>query len=139
MAEDLNGLIRLTRSDVEPAVEVLVRAFNDYPLLKYYYPDEQQRQKVAAYFLSMAVLIGIRYGDVYATSSNLEGVTVWMPYESYPVSFWKGLWAIPFSVLFGFGRSGGYRMKPVGDYIDAVHQRLAPFRHLFLQTIAKLN
>ena len=26
-------------------------------------------------------------------------------------------------------------MKPVGDYIDAVHQRLAPFRHGFLQTI----
>ena len=135
VAEDLNSLLRLTRSDVGPAVEILVRAFNNYPLLKYYFPDESNRQKVSRYFLSSAVLSGIRYGEAYATSSNLEGVAVWMPSENYHVTFWRLLRAAPLSVLFGLGRYGGFRMKQVGAYIDAVHRRLAPYRHGFLQTI----
>ena len=134
-AEDLNGLQRLTRADIKPAVEVLVRAFHEYPLLTYYYPDTLNRQKVAGYFLSFAVLAGIRYGEVFATSPDMEGIAVWMPSENYPVSVWKMLRAIPLSVIFGFGRSGGYKMKLAGEHIDAVHKRLATFRHGFLQTI----
>ncbi|MFC1964391.1 GNAT family N-acetyltransferase [Chloroflexota bacterium] len=39
------------------------------------------------------------------------------------------------SEMFGFGRYGGGRMRGLGQYIDAVHSRLAPFKHWFLQAI----
>jgi len=135
MVADLNGLVRLTKAQVKPAAEMFARAFQDYPLLQYYFPDELERKKIASYFVSVAVFSGIRYGEIYATSPNLEGVAVWFPPGNYPVTIWKLVRSVPLSVIFGFGRYGGGRMRQLGEYIDAVHQRLAPFRHWFLQII----
>ena len=132
---DIEGFIRLDKSNVKPAVEVLVKAFRNYPMLQYYYPGEKERDKVSYYFLSLAVFTGIRYGEVYATSPNMEGIAVWIPSDNYPVTFWKGLRSVPLRIIFGFGRYGGFRMKGLGEHIDTVHQRLTPFKHWFLQTI----
>ncbi len=74
MSDDTDGLIRLNMSNAKPAVEVLVRAFQNYPLLQYYFPNEAEREKISSYFLSFAVNTGISYGEVYATSPNLEGI-----------------------------------------------------------------
>jgi hypothetical protein len=88
MSNDIEGLIRLNKSNAKPAVEVLVRAFLNYPILQYYFPSEVAREKISYYFLSFAVFTGISYGEVYTTSSNLEGIAVWMPSTNYPVTFW---------------------------------------------------
>jgi ribosomal protein S18 acetylase RimI-like enzyme len=81
------------------------------------------------------VYSGIRYGEVYATSSNLEGIAIWIPSNNYPVTFWKMLRSVPLSKIFGLGRYGGSKMNTFNDYIDSVHQRQAPFKHWFLQAI----
>jgi len=125
----------LTKSDIKPAVKVLARAFQNYTLLQYYFPDELKRQKIATYFLASAVFSGIRYGEIYATSSNLEGIAVWMPSENYPVTSLRLLRSVPLSIIFGFGRYGGFRIRQPGEYMDAAHRRLAPFRHWFLEVI----
>lgn len=135
MVADLNGLVRLTKAQVKPAAEVLARSFQNYPLLQYYFPDELERKKIASYFVSFAIFSGIRYGEIYATSPNLEGVAIWVPSDNYPVTIWKLVRSVPLSVIFGFGRYGGGRMRQLGEYVDAVHQRLAPFQHWFLQVI----
>ena len=126
MSNDIEGLIRLNKSNAKPAVEVLVRAFLNYPILQYYFPSEVAREKISYYFLSFAVFTGISYGEVYTTSSNLEGIAVWMPSTNYPVTFW---------IIFGLGMHGGSKMRRLGEYLDAVHERLTPFNHWFLQTI----
>jgi len=114
---------------------VLNRAFHNYPLLQYYFPEELERKKITSYFLSLAIYSSIRYGEIYATSPNMEGVAIWFPSDNYPVNIWKLVRSVPISVIFGFSRYGGGRMKQLGEYIDAVHQRLSPFRHWFLQVI----
>jgi len=135
MSNDMKGLVRINKDNAEPSVEVLVRAFRNYPLLKYYFPDKSKREKVSTYFLSFAVYSGIRYGEVYATSSNLEGIAIWIPSDNYPITFWKMLRSVPLSKIFGFGRYGGSKMKHFNEHLDSVHQRQAPFKHLFLQAI----
>ncbi len=135
MIADLNNLVRLNKAQVKPAAEVLSRAFQNYPLLQYYFHDELERKKIALYFVSFAIFSGIRYGEIYATSPNLEGVAIWLPSGNYPVTIWKLVRSVPLSVIFGFGRYGGGRMRQLGEYVDAVHQRLAPFGHWFLQVI----
>ena len=135
MSNDIEGLIRLNKSNAKPAVEVLVRAFRNYPLLQYYFPSEVEREKISYYFLSFAVFTGISYGEVYATSPNLEGVAVWIPSTNYPVTFWRLLHSVPPLIIFGLGMHGGSKMRRLGEYIDTVHQRLTPFKHWFLQTI----
>ncbi len=135
MSDDTDGLIRLNMSNAKPAVEVLVRAFQNYPLLQYYFPNEIEREKISSYFLSFAVFTGISYGEVYAPSPNLEGIAVWIPSANYPVTFWRQLRSVPLPVIFGFGASGGSKMRHIGEYMDTVHKRLTPFKHWFLQTI----
>ena len=135
MATDLDGLCRLTKAQVKPAAEMLARAFHNYPLFRYYFPEELERKKITSYFLSLAIYSGIRYGEIYATSLNMEGVAIWLPSDNYPVNIWKLVRSVPISVIFGFGRYGGGRMRQLGEYVDVVHQRLSPFRHWFLQVI----
>ena len=94
-----------------------------------------ERETISNYFLSVVVYSGIKYGEVYVTSSNLEGIAVWMPSNNYPVTLWEMLRSVPLSIIFGFGRYGGSKMRRFSDYLDSVHQRLAPFKHWFLQTI----
>jgi len=135
MSKDIKSLVRINKDNAETAVEVLGSAFRNYPLLKYYFPKESNREKISNYFLSFAVYSGIRYGEVYATSSNLEGIAIWIPSNNYPVTFWKMLRSVPLSRILGFGRYGGSKMKHFADYTDSVHQRQAPFKHWFLQAI----
>ena len=135
MSAELEDLLRLNKSHIKPAVKVLTGAFQNYPLLNYYYPDELTKKRIAHYFLSLAVFSGIRYGEIYATSHNLEGVAVWIPSDKYPMTFWRMLRSVPLSVIFGLGRYGGNKMRHLSGHIDAVHQRLAPFKHWFLQAV----
>jgi GNAT superfamily N-acetyltransferase len=132
---DNGDIIRLVKQDAEPAIKSLARAFHEYPLLKYYFPDEKKREKIAYYFMAGSVYSGTGYGEVYATSSNMEGVAVWIPSECYPPTTRLYLRYIPFRIIFGLAWHGFIKLKKLGDYIDSAHVRLAPFRHLFLQTV----
>jgi len=135
MESELSGLIRLEKSQLKPAAEVLSRAFQNYPLLRYYFPDELKRRKMASFFVSVPVYYGLRYGEVYATSTDLEGIAVWLPSENFPMAVWKILRSVPMSVLFSFGRYGGSKMRSLGAYIDETHKRLVPYPHWFLQVV----
>jgi ribosomal protein S18 acetylase RimI-like enzyme len=135
MNSGTEGTVRLDRSHARRAAEVLVRAFWNHPPLQYYFPGEVERERIAPYFFSLTVFNGIRYGEVYATSPDLEGIAVWLPSDNYPVTLWRLLRSVRLSEILGFGRNGGSRMKGLGQYIDAVHSRLAPFKHWFLQAI----
>jgi GNAT superfamily N-acetyltransferase len=135
MSTDIESLIRIYKEQVEPSVEVLVNAFRNYPLFQHYFPNESNREKISYYVLSFVVYSGIKYGEVYATSHNMEGIAVWIPSNNYPLTFWKMLRAVPLSKIFSLGRYGGSKMRNFNEYIDSVHQRLAPFKHWFLQAI----
>lgn len=99
MSNDIKGLIRLNKSNVKPAVDVLVRAFWNHPPIKYYFPDEAERGRIAPYFFTLSVSNGIRHGEVHATSQDFEGITVWLPSDNYPVTLWRLLRCAPFRCL----------------------------------------
>jgi ribosomal protein S18 acetylase RimI-like enzyme len=128
-------IVRVDRSRAGRAVETLVAAFRDRPPFSLYYPVEAERRRVAPPLIAMAVYPGVRYGEVHATAPDFAGVAVWVPSEAYPVSLWRLLRATPLRLFVQFGRSGGYRMMWLGQYVDAVHGRLAPFKHMYLQSL----
>jgi ribosomal protein S18 acetylase RimI-like enzyme len=128
-------IVRVDRSRAGEAVETLVAAFRDRPPLSLYYPVEAERRRVAPPLMAMAVYPSVRYGEVYATAPDFAGVAVWMPSESYPVSLWRLLRATPLRLFVQFGRSDGYRLMRLGRHVDAVHGRLAPFGHMYLQSL----
>ena len=135
MNNNLGSLIRINKDMAEPAAKVLAKAFEDYPLLQFYFPDNSIREKISNYFLSVAVYSGIRYGEVYTTSENLEGIAVWIPSKNYPLTIWKILRSVPISKILGFGRHGGSKLKHFNEVIDTIHLQQTPFKHWFLQAI----
>jgi ribosomal protein S18 acetylase RimI-like enzyme len=135
MDKGFESLIRINKDCAKPAVKVLSNAFRDFPLLQFYFPDNLIREKILNYFLSFVVYTGIKYGEVYTTSNNLEGIAVWLPSKNYPISFWKMLRSVPILKILGFGRHGGSKLRAFNDHIDNVHQKHTPFKHWFLQAI----
>ena len=114
---------------------MLTRAFWDYPVSSYSYPDEEARKRRLPYFFQYVLRYCLKYGEIHVTSSNLEGIAAWLPSQNFPITIWKTLRSVPLSVLFNMGQESGRQMKAYADYIDNVHKRLAPFPHRFLQVI----
>ena len=76
---DLDTLFKLTPNYVKEACKVAGEAFQDDPLMVFAYPDEKERKQKSEYGFYMLYNYGIKYGLVYATSKNLEGITTWLP------------------------------------------------------------
>jgi len=129
------GLLRLTRNERDAGVAVLGRAFAEYELLRYYFPDEAQRHAAAESFGSIAVCVCLKYGEVYATSEKLEGVAAWLPPAERSLGGWQIIRSVPLPVLIRFGRQGARRMLPFGRLVDSIHRRLVPYPHWYLQMI----
>ena len=135
MSTDLKDFVQLNKSHIKPATEVLTRAFRNDPMSKYFFADELKREKRLPHLFQYILSYCVRYGEVYATSSDLEGIAAWLTSDNHPMAFWRLIRSVPLSIMLSFGREGGARMRYLGEYIDAVHKRLAPFEHWFLQTI----
>jgi ribosomal protein S18 acetylase RimI-like enzyme len=135
MDVEANDIVRLARSHARKAVETLVRAFRNQHPFQSYFPDQMERERITSYLIAMAVFPALRYGEVHATSYTMEGIAIWMPSDNYPVPPWRVLRSVPLSVTIGFARYGGYKMKDFGQYIDTLHARLVPFKHMYLQSL----
>ena len=139
MSTELEDLVQLNKSHIRPAAEMLSRAFQDYPVSKYSFADDLEREKKLPYYFRYILSYYVRYGEIYATSLNLEGVAVWLASDYFPMTFRRLLRSVPLSVMFGLmrvsDREGGGRMRRFGEHVDVIHKRLAPFKHWFLQII----
>jgi len=131
MVPDLNNLVRLTKSRVKAASEVLDRAFENYPLHAAFIPDESERKKQSRYFLEFFIRYGILYGEVYATSPKLEAVIVWLPSEKANFTMWRMILSGVLPCMFRLGRKTASRMLSVADYLVSIHKSYAPFPHLY--------
>jgi len=129
MNDQTNKLLRLTGKDRDAGVAVLGRAFTEYELLQYYFQDEMRRHAVAVTFGFVALSVCLKYGEVYASSAKMEGVSAWLPPGKAPFGGWQIIRSVPLSVLFRFGRQGASRMQAYGRYIDNLHRKLVPYPH----------
>jgi len=132
MTADLSNLFRLTKNQIKAASKVLDLAFEDYPLHVAFIPNESERKKKSHYFLEFFIRYGILYGEVYATSPNLEGVVVWLHSEKADFTMWRMIRSGILLYIFGIGTKTISRMMSVGDYLVSIHKRYASFPHLYV-------
>jgi GNAT superfamily N-acetyltransferase len=133
MTGNLKSPIRLTKDQVKPAAEMMARAFQDYPLSAFFHPDPFERMRRGVQVYIPLLRYGIQSGEVYATSSNLEGVAVWLPHDRVQRTLWRNIRSGNFSVL--FRRGGNSRPQAFHEYSTAVRKRRAPVPHLYLQLL----
>jgi len=135
MNAQTNKLLRLTRKDRDAGAAVLGRAFTEYELLQYYFPDEKERHAIAAMLGFVELSVCLKYGEVYASSAKMEGVSAWLPPGKAPFGGWQLIRSVPLSVFFRYGRQGTIRMRVYGRYVDNLHRKLVPYPHWYLQII----
>jgi len=91
MKEFLSSLVSVKKVDIGKAAETLTLAFMDDPLSKNVFQKEATRfQNLLTYF-KFRIKYGLRYGEVYSTSNDFEGVAIWLSGKKTHVSIWRGM------------------------------------------------
>ena len=75
----ITDLYLLQKKDLKKAANVLTRAFHNDPLICLIYPNDEERIKYSPSLWEFLSLDGIRSGEVYSPSENIEGIAKWLP------------------------------------------------------------
>jgi ribosomal protein S18 acetylase RimI-like enzyme len=122
---------RLPAHQLTQASEVMARAFQIDPMLKYLAPDDTRRASLLPSFFGTVVRYCLRYGEVY-TTETVDGVACWLPPGNTMPTIGRmlriGIHVSPLQ----FGWAGLRRYTALADYTDAVHRRFAPGQHWYL-------
>ena len=134
----LDNLIKLTPDYVKEACKVAGNAFQDDPIMVFVYSDEKERRQKAQYGFYMIYKYGIKHGLTYATSKNLEGITIWLPPDKVYPSTWTMMRLGGFYTMFKVGLKikAMKRTMTVFNFEEERHKHLVPYDHWYLQNIA---
>jgi ribosomal protein S18 acetylase RimI-like enzyme len=132
-------MIRITTlAEADAATESLVQAFAEDPLLAYLLPDAASRSRRAFHCLGAVVRYGLLFGEVYATSPNMEGVAVWLPPEESNPSFRKMLRAGVARLPITAGVRCTWRFWKLECHLSAVWDRHGRMPHWYLALLGVL-
>jgi len=132
MMADLKDLFRLKKAQIRPASETLGRAFQKDPLFAYFMPDASERGKKAPYIFQLLVRGAVSNGEVYATSPELEGIAVWLPFLNNAIPSGRRSDPVGLSVIPKIGMEVLGRVQNYSQYSSSMRTRHATFPHWFL-------
>ncbi len=129
------ALIRLTLAQKAPAAQLLARAFQDDPLMRFAMPDDAKRAPRLLWLVDTFVHYCVLYGEAYATP-QLEGVACWLPPGQTALTFGR-LWR---TGMLALGRKLGVaatgRFLATTRYTEKVHKAVMPAPHWYLWVIS---
>jgi len=84
----MSDLYTLRKQDVPRAREVLKDAFRHDPVWNKLFEGQQRKEVRLSAFFETPIRYSLRYGQVAATSVDLEGVAAWVPGRHAGMSVW---------------------------------------------------
>jgi ribosomal protein S18 acetylase RimI-like enzyme len=130
------NVTRLKAAQINPAAQMMARAFQNDALYAYLIPDAADRINILPHMFMFRLRYGLQNGEVYTTSTRLEGAAVWIPSQNSHMTPWKMLRAGGFAFIRKAGKEVMGRISSFGDYAAAIHHRHAPDPHWHLTPIA---
>ena len=76
---EIIGLNKLKESDWNKALDCLTDAFSEDPCFLYLLQSDKYEPEKARFIHDYTLKYGYKSGNVYVTSSGVEGVSVWLP------------------------------------------------------------
>jgi ribosomal protein S18 acetylase RimI-like enzyme len=128
-------IIALDKTQVKAAGEVLGRALKDDPVSVWDIPDTEKRHAVMKHVFQMTSCLGVKFGETHATSQNLEGIAVWLPYINKEYKMIVNIGCLFKAKTYKLGMEASKRIKPIEEYSTKVHREFAPEDHWYLQTL----
>ena len=104
MFDDLNSLYRLTKADIKPASEMAAKAYYEVNDFSHFSTDPAKRIKNMITTMAMTFRYSLKFGVVYATSQNLEGVAAWLPHSKVKIPIWQYIRLGMLSVVLSVGK-----------------------------------
>lgn len=86
-----SNLYRLTKEDIPRAVGCLKDAFRDDPLWTEVFKNDPDKDNALSGFFTCPLLYGMKFGKVYATSPEIEGVAAWVHGKYAEMTMWRML------------------------------------------------
>ena len=85
------------------------------------------------FVFEIGVRYGVLYGEVYATSPDLEGIAILLPSETADMTLWRMIRVGMFFLFFRLG--GGFLVRGLRTtgFISSVQKRCAPSRYMLFQ------
>lgn len=132
---ELNELIKLSKKHIKPASLMLSRAFQNDAVIRWQIPELKRRLIRVQNYWQLSLRIGIKYGVVYGTSEDLEGIIILRP-PTKEVSYWKYLTngVIKFPIIFGIKSTKRITfVQAVRDSLRNIYMKLP---HWYLELLA---
>jgi ribosomal protein S18 acetylase RimI-like enzyme len=133
--KNLQDLYQLKYIPLNKAAEVISRAFHDDPLYSYIIPDESERRRLFPYIFKAYIWYCLQFGEVYATSPNLEGITLWLPSKFAYITPERSKECGDEVFFYMLGKKYLERLS-VTSHPNEVHEQLIKEPHIYLMVIA---
>lgn len=127
----MEELFQVTKKQLKTVTQTIMNAFNGYPLYSWIIPDEEARERKLPTFFKMMVRYHLKYGKVYATSENCEGVITFLHTDSGQMTTWRMFWRGGFKLILTWGKYLK-RLFHVGDIQLSTREKYAPQTHIYL-------
>jgi ribosomal protein S18 acetylase RimI-like enzyme len=126
----------LTGAQVDAAVAVSVRAFQDDPLGRYLFPSPDRRQVGLELYLGPFVRYGCRTRQAFTTSGGVRGAAVWALKGSNSISAVEMVSSGFVAAQFRFQPAEHLRMMKVGLMMNLLYTRSCRADAFALQVLA---
>ncbi len=118
MSIDLvQDVVKVERSQLPAIVEVLTQAFNQDPIMQYFYSPQEATRLNQLRWLSQLIVEYCRpYEQMYTTVHELKGSAIWLPPAGFPMDLLRlirlGFYQFPFKV----------QWPRIGDFLKIFNQ-----------------
>ncbi len=138
MVTKLENFLMVSESSLLKAAEMWARAFYNGAFYVWIIPDSKIRPELLREFFLFRLRLGVLYGEVYVTP-DFEGGACWIPSVNVALSDERVIEAgvIEFSSKLHAADPGAMtRLMQYVNITDPLHEKLAPYPHLYLSSIA---
>jgi len=125
----ISDLYKIKKKDIKKAANVLANAFSEDPMWKKIFKEEDKYRVIS----EMMARFSLKYGNVFSTSDNLEGVMAILSHDKAEMTGWRiirsGAFFLSMKLL-----SVMKTMKPVGKAIKEEKKNLniGPYIYLLI-------
>lgn len=121
---------------VKIAAKMMAKAFYNYPMYQYFFPNEKSRLRRCYHYFYALINYGRLFGHAVATSPRCEGVGIWMPSESARFTTWN---VIKSGIPLRFALSGFkflFRLNKSEPFQYGIYKKHAPRPNNYLMLLA---
>ena len=124
------------KGDIVRAGKVLADAFQHDPLWNKIYEGESDIENRFRAHFEVPVRHCLKYGEVYASSEDLEGVVAWVPGKYADMTAWRIIRSGAVGAAIRMGLNAAKKMGPIGKtLIKDRHEHMAGCDYLYVQIL----